>query len=187
MLNPLFVVSLVSTTSTRRVRHQIMTGQINKMGTVSSSFFHEGNPSKYVKVSWLEVPEFSIGLSKKRGTWLTRQSKHELSTKSEDPTASCSTGKAGPDSEGQQMAVMELAETWRPCDAFLSWLFRLHHIYIRLISFDIIWFHWQIHSWVSRICWHTWGRSYPQHVGYRIKLMKHLELLSFGFQGGRGL
>jgi hypothetical protein len=140
--------------------------------------------SKYRDSKFLSFPldcPKNVGLD-----WLANQNMSWVPNR-EDPTASCSTGKAGPDSEGQQMAVMELAETWRPCDAFLSWLFRLHHIYIRLISFDIIWFHWQIHSWVSRICWHTWGRSYPQHVGYRIKLMKHLDLLSFGYQGGRGL
>ena len=139
MLNPLFVVSLVSTTSTRRVRHQIMTGQINKMGTVSSSFFHEGNPSKYVKVSWLEVPEFSIGLSKKKWglDWLANQNMSWVPNR-EDPTASCSTGKAGPDSEGQQMAVMELAETWRRLDADVMHFFRDCSAYIIFIS---IWYH----------------------------------------------
>lgn len=138
MLNPLFVVSLVSTTSTRRVRHQIMTGQINKMGTVSSSFFHEGNPSKYVKVSWLEVPEFSIGLSKKRGTWLTRQSKHELSTKSGRSHCKLfdrqSWSRLRGATDGRNGARRDLTPMW--CISFV-----IVPLTSYLYPFDIIWYH----------------------------------------------
>ena len=128
--------------------------------------------SKYRDSKFLSFP---LDCPKKMGTWLTRQSKHELSTKSGRSHCKLfdrqSWSRLRGATDGRNGARRDLTPMW--CISFVIVPLTVHHIihiYINLISFDIIWFHWHVHSGVSRICWHTWGRSYPQHVGYRIKI-----------------